>query len=466
MKKAIVFAVLLLGSSNVHADSGTVLTYGDRVIIDSTYETSLDLSYRGDSTYVGGNFDNFKSYFSPVWSPAGDRIFYTNRFNVYSIPASGGKPRLEFESIYVFPHEGKNYIEGGLMTLVGISPDGGTIYFTRISVEELTFTNNGGYSVNNWVNVLQGLDLKTGTVATIARDAYMGVLSKSGRYINYFNNTTKTSRVHDLTTGNEWDVSGVSTNIAAFVDNDRNILYAQSDATGVIHFFTVPVTGGDPVQTVSPSEMTGNVKYLDVSPDGKTAVFTIDTLENYSNTVSSSNESSSYTKPVLRVYLCNLANGVTADVIPDSKSVDAMCPVFSPDGAKICYVRQDMDSLDDPFALFVKDVSSAKENIGQETSVADAVPTGFALSGNYPNPFNPSTHIAFTLPSAGQVRLSVYGVTGQKVRDLVSAQLSAGSHEMVWDGRDESGATVSSGTYIARLKMGSFIASNRMTLMK
>jgi Tol biopolymer transport system component len=435
------------------------------VAIDSVYETSLDLSYRSDSTYVGGNFDNFKGYFSPVWTPAGDRIFYTNRFNIYSVSANGGKPRLEFESIVVIPHNGKNCVEGELLTLTGISPDGETIYFTRILVESVKFTETG-FSVDSWVNVLQSLDLRTGTVSTIARDAYCGALSKNGKYINYYNKTKNTAMIHDLTTGEEWALSGVSWNPAVFVDNDQNILYTQSDTAGVMHFFKVPVKGGDPVQVVSPAEITGNVQYLDVSPDGKSAIFTIDTLEKYSNSYSTSNGTTSYTKTVLRLYLCNLGTGAVADIVPYSKSADADCPAFSPDGTKIVYDREDMDNSDDQSALFIKDVSSAAESIGQETSVAEAAPMGFALTGNYPNPFNPSTHIAFALPSDGQVRLSVYSVTGQKVRDLVTGRLTAGSHEMVWDGRDEAGTTVSSGIYIARLQMGNFTAARRMTLMK
>ncbi len=61
------------------------------------------------------------------------------------------------------------------------------------------------------------------------------------------------------------------------------------------------------------------------------------------------------------------------------------------------------------------------------------------LYPNHPNPFNPRTTIRFDLPAAGQVRLVVYDLAGRLVRVLVEGEVSAGSHEAVWDGRDATG---------------------------
>ena len=102
------------------------------------------------------------------------------------------------------------------------------------------------------------------------------------------------------------------------------------------------------------------------------------------------------------------------------------------------------------------------------TSVEESValPVALELRGNYPNPFNPSTIIAFNLPAFGVAKLSVYNITGQKVRDLVNGPLSAGSHSIVWDGRDASGQLVSSGVYLTRLSQGSHATAGRMLLAK
>ena len=64
-----------------------------------------------------------------------------------------------------------------------------------------------------------------------------------------------------------------------------------------------------------------------------------------------------------------------------------------------------------------------------------ASPISFAITSNCPNPFNPSTTISFTLPTAARAELSVYSITGQKIRTLLSGPMTAGSHSAVWDGR-------------------------------
>ena len=73
---------------------------------------------------------------------------------------------------------------------------------------------------------------------------------------------------------------------------------------------------------------------------------------------------------------------------------------------------------------------------------------------NYPNPFNPETTIAFSLTqSSAFVKLEVYNIKGQKVKQLVSNQLSAGQHSVVWDGKDANDKSVASGIYLFNLKI-------------
>ncbi len=94
------------------------------------------------------------------------------------------------------------------------------------------------------------------------------------------------------------------------------------------------------------------------------------------------------------------------------------------------------------------------------------IPTPFAVTGNHPNPFNPSTTIEYALPSAGKASLAVYSITGQKVRELVSGTLPAGKHSAVWDGRDDRGRIVSSGVYLSRLTMGGISMARRILLVR
>ena len=87
--------------------------------------------------------------------------------------------------------------------------------------------------------------------------------------------------------------------------------------------------------------------------------------------------------------------------------------------------------------------------------ISDAAPFashGFRLLQNVPNPFHPSTSIAFELVRAGRVELVVVGVDGRRIRTLVDATLPAGTHRSTWDGRDARGAAVPSGIYYCALR--------------
>ncbi len=88
------------------------------------------------------------------------------------------------------------------------------------------------------------------------------------------------------------------------------------------------------------------------------------------------------------------------------------------------------------------------------------------LFKNYPDPFNPSTTISYNLIENTHVTLKVYNTVGQLVKTVVEDYQAEGYHEMIWDGRNEVGATVSSGIYIYRMTAGSFVETKRMLLLK
>ncbi|MFH1278257.1 MAG: LamG-like jellyroll fold domain-containing protein [Candidatus Eisenbacteria bacterium] len=102
------------------------------------------------------------------------------------------------------------------------------------------------------------------------------------------------------------------------------------------------------------------------------------------------------------------------------------------------------------------------------TTVASEAPGAvtFGLEANRPNPFNPSTEIAFHIAGRGFVELTVYGIEGRLVRRLVQAELESGAHRVVWDGTDGQGKPVPSGIYFCQLKAGSEIGTRRMTLLR
>lgn len=110
--------------------------------------------------------------------------------------------------------------------------------------------------------------------------------------------------------------------------------------------------------------------------------------------------------------------------------------------------------------------------VGGEAFVSQAggmplVPEAFELQQNFPNPFNPSTTIRYTLPEEARVTLVIYDLLGRQVRTLLrDAQHNAGYHTAVWDGRDDAGRPVASGVYLYRIEAGAHQGTRKMVLVK
>ncbi|MBN1895884.1 cellulase family glycosylhydrolase [bacterium] len=96
----------------------------------------------------------------------------------------------------------------------------------------------------------------------------------------------------------------------------------------------------------------------------------------------------------------------------------------------------------------------------------EAAPAAFALSSNYPNPFNSSTVMEFSLPSRERVDIQVVNAAGRVIRTLAASVYEAGVHRVAWDGTDESGQSVPSGVYMTRLRSGSEMRTVKMALIR
>ncbi|MDP8204245.1 MAG: C10 family peptidase [Candidatus Tenebribacter mawsonii] len=89
-----------------------------------------------------------------------------------------------------------------------------------------------------------------------------------------------------------------------------------------------------------------------------------------------------------------------------------------------------------------------------------------SLDKNYPNPFNPTTTIRYSLANDGDVELNVYNVKGQKVRTLVNENKNSGHYQAIWDGTDNSKKQVASGVYFYRLTTSEKTLNKKMLLLK
>ena len=88
---------------------------------------------------------------------------------------------------------------------------------------------------------------------------------------------------------------------------------------------------------------------------------------------------------------------------------------------------------------------------GLETEM---VPETIIMHNNYPNPFNPSTTINFSVPTESKVNITVYNIKGQTVKTLTNEKYDRGNHQVVWSGKDSSNNSVASGVYFYKLNVG------------
>lgn len=97
----------------------------------------------------------------------------------------------------------------------------------------------------------------------------------------------------------------------------------------------------------------------------------------------------------------------------------------------------------------------------------DVMPKDFALEQNFPNPFNPITTIRYKLAAPSHVQIIVYNLLGQQVAKLVDDDLPAGSFQVLWNGKNQLGQSVSSGVYLYRLRAGGrVVQTKKMTMIK
>jgi hypothetical protein len=104
--------------------------------------------------------------------------------------------------------------------------------------------------------------------------------------------------------------------------------------------------------------------------------------------------------------------------------------------------------------------------IARQTPSTEGNPVATTLLGNYPNPFNPTTNISYSISEGANVTLKIYNMLGEEVVTLVNGFQEAGFKTATWDGRNLNGTSVASGMYIYRLKAGNVVKSEKMMFMK
>ena len=94
------------------------------------------------------------------------------------------------------------------------------------------------------------------------------------------------------------------------------------------------------------------------------------------------------------------------------------------------------------------------------------IPSEFAVIGNFPNPFNPTTTIKYGLPREASVTITITNILGEEVRSLVSTHQTAGYHSVLWNGKDNQNQSVSAGVYLYHIEAGEVVQTRKMVLLK
>ena len=96
----------------------------------------------------------------------------------------------------------------------------------------------------------------------------------------------------------------------------------------------------------------------------------------------------------------------------------------------------------------------------------NSFPSSFTLHSNYPNPFNPSTKISYSIPESGDISLNIYDMRGRRIKSLVNKNQTSGRYLVEWNATDDYANNVGAGVYIYQLRSGNKTLSQKMVLMK
>jgi beta-lactamase regulating signal transducer with metallopeptidase domain/Tol biopolymer transport system component len=404
------------------------------------------------------------SQLDPVWSPDGKKIAFTDgKYGVWVVPSEGGEPVLVYDNYFKSQWKGIKFHSVGSMDTFSFSPDGQSLLFqyyvidenrgTKVTVIKDKFGNVTGYNVDGIIPFIMSVNIDTGEIKTVREEAEKGRYSTDGKYFGFINYDHHTL-TNPSASFHSFDMTLIDTSngeIRYLTDGQyriKNFCFAPDntavyvcmtpkDNSAETGLYRIPIHGGK-AEKIPLKLADESCSDLQFSENGEWLIYT---------------EMRDGRKNIIYYDILTGAQHCKALQI-STKSVS-----LSPDGKKFCSVIETSETKTS-YHLFTS--ASLTVPAGVET----IAPMGFAIRGNFPNPFNQSTVIEYTLPDAGRVSLEIYNVLGQKIRQLVSETVQPGFHKIRWDGRTDNGNIVSSGTYIMRLSMGKFIVTKNMTMIK
>ena len=404
---------------------------------------------------------------------------------------------------YLFPISGENPVQlvDGYSFNIEFTADSQHIFVNNDIWEEqygaiIEDLGNGHIRKSNGLQVIDKVNIYTGATETVAHGTLFAH-SPDGRYLIYEN---RDYRVHfddlqeenhldtavlDMTTGEKSYIpqeimSGpLSNNICSFSPDSKYLIFSKFMAEKLedykrqlwittIKDGTIDFENAEQITFENESPWSKYRDQASFSPNGEWIIHTASQLTekfcvesiNFNGEKTGESCSGGFSNLVA----VNLISGEEIVLLPENKTKRPLTqPSFTDKGDQICYVLKDMEDQRNG-GVYILDLPEALK--GAPTFVEESAPQNFMLISNYPNPFNPSTTIEFSLPEAGFADLVIFNLAGQKIRELLSGTMSEGIHSAVWNGRDDRGLPVSAGVYLARLKMNDTVVTGRMILVK
>ncbi|MEL6823227.1 MAG: choice-of-anchor D domain-containing protein, partial [Calditrichota bacterium] len=177
----------------------------------------------------------------------------------------------------------------------------------------------------------------------------------------------------------------------------------------------------------------------------------------------------------MQIAVVDTGSGMKSIEVLESENMDVILPMFMVGARDTLLLIATRISEQDIGQIRIA-VTDRKNNVSFCEAVLDSItdiepepglPDVFTLAQNFPNPFNPSTEIKFSIPVDGQqVRLEIYDVMGRRIRILVDDQLRRGFYSARWDGRDALGRRAASGVYVYRLASATQERVRKMLLVR
>ncbi len=407
--------------------------------------------------------------YTPVLSPDGDNIAFSNYLGIWIVRHPQGWPELLFDTVMMYENEDMRSSDN--CKVLCFTPDSREVTFMYYTYDE----DHGSYIDNEYGHifirypcpVIASVNIDTKSVRTIVKNGEAGFwnadgtkflfnrrdepLFESDRYL-----TDSFLYELDMETGEETYIDfnedyNYVVNPGYSADGEW-IFHAAVDELNIAQIFRMNVKDGysEQLTDFDRDSVVGNIDDFSLSSTGEWIL--------YSGQKPLTEINQPDVGSTMTYYALNTISGETIRVLPSTKYYCSHA-WFSDYDDKFCY-RLYARNEENKCYFMVMDFDL------ESVSVAEETPLAMSLGQPYPNPFNPATTISFSLAESNFTELSVYNIAGQKIRTLASGILSAGQHSIVWDGMNENGMPVSSGIYFTRLKSGALTKTARMTLMR